>query len=161
MYAIRSYYALDKFDSIPGYTTVPSLELFRKVTREVGCAIIGQTGDLAPADKRIYAVRDVTATVESIPLITASILSKKLAAGLDYLVMDLKCGTGAFMDNIKDARALAESIVSVAGGAGVPTHAIITDMNSVLGRNVGNALEIKEAVEYLKGENVDPRLHEA
>ncbi len=151
---------LDKFDSIPGYTTVPSLELFRKVTREVGCAIIGQTGDLAPADKRIYAVRDVTATVESIPLITASILSKKLAAGLDYLVMDLKCGTGAFMDNIKDARALAESIVSVAGGAGVPTHAIITDMNSVLGRNVGNALEIKEAVEYLKGENVDPRLHE-
>lgn len=151
---------LDKFDSIPGYTTVPSVELFYKVTKEVGCAIIGQTGDLAPADKRIYAVRDVTATVESIPLITASILSKKLSAGLDALVMDLKCGNGAFMSNPEDARTLARTIVDVAAGAGMPTHAILTDMNQVLGRSVGNALEAAEAAAYLKGEYRDPRLHE-
>ncbi len=151
---------LDKFDSIPGYTTVPTLEQFYKVTKEVGCAIIGQTGDLAPADKRVYAVRDVTATVESIPLITASILSKKLSAGLDALVMDLKCGNGAFMDNLDDARKLAGTIVAVAAGAGMPTNAILTNMNQVLGRTVGNAVEVAEAVAYLKGEYREPRLHE-
>ncbi len=150
---------LDKFDSIPGYTTIPSNELFAKTVKEVGCAIIGQTGNLAPADKKIYAIRDVCGTVESVPLITASILSKKLAAGLDCLVMDLKCGNGAFMDNLEDARTLAKSIVNVANGAGTKTNAVLTDMNQVLGRNVGNAVEVSEAVEYLKGENIDPRLH--
>lgn len=150
---------LDKFDSIPGYQTLPDNELFRKTVREVGCAIIGQTGNLAPADKKIYAIRDVCGTVESIPLITASILSKKLAAGLECLVMDLKCGNGAFMDNIEDGRKLAHSIVSVANGAGTKTTAILTDMNQVLGHSAGNAVEVAEAIEYLKGENVDPRLH--
>lgn len=151
---------LDKFDSIPGYRTMPDNDLFRKTVKEIGCAIIGQTGNLAPADKKIYAIRDVCGTVESVELITASILSKKLAAGLDCLVMDLKCGNGAFMDNIEDARRLAHSIVSVANEAGTRTRAILTDMNQVLGRNVGNALEVIEAVEYLKGEKVDARLHQ-
>lgn len=151
---------LDKFDSIPGYQTMPDNDLFRKTVKEVGCAIIGQTGNLAPADKKIYAIRDVCGTVESVELITASILSKKLAAGLDCLVMDLKCGNGAFMDNIEDARRLAHSIVSVANEAETQTSAILTDMNQVLGRNVGNALEVIEAVEYLKGEKVDARLHQ-
>ncbi|MDR1694764.1 MAG: thymidine phosphorylase [Lactobacillaceae bacterium] len=151
---------LDKFDSIPGYNALPDNKLFKKVVKETGCAIIGQTGNLAPADKKIYAIRDVCGTVESIPLITASILSKKLAAGLDCLVMDLKCGNGAFMSSFEDAKALAESIVRVANNAGTKTNAVLTDMNQVLGYNVGNALEVLEAVEYLKGENVDPRLHE-
>ena len=115
---------LDKFDSIPGYQTCPSNELFRKTVKEVGCAIIGQTGNLAPADKKIYAIRDVSGTVESIPLITASVLSKKLAAGLDYLIMDLKCGNGAFMGSLEDAQALAKSIVSVANNAGTGTKAL-------------------------------------
>ncbi len=150
---------LDKFDSIPGYKTMPDNNLFRKTVKEVGCAIIGQTGNLAPADKKIYAIRDICATVESIDLITASILSKKLAAGLQYLVMDLKCGNGAFMASIDDARNLAKSIVRVANLAGTKTTALLTDMNQVLGHNVGNALEMKEAVEFLKGENIDPRLH--
>ena len=150
---------LDKFDSIPGYQTAPSNEIFRKTVREVGCAIIGQTGNLAPADKKIYAIRDVCATVESVELITASILSKKLAAGLNCLVMDLKCGNGAFMDNLDDARRLARSIVTVANGAGTKTSAILTDMNQVLGSSAGNAVEVAEAVAYLKGQNVDSRLH--
>jgi thymidine phosphorylase len=151
---------LDKFDSIPGYTTAPSNDLFHKTVKEVGCAIIGQTGNLAPADKKIYAIRDVCGTVESIDLITASILSKKLAAGLDCLVMDLKCGNGAFMDSLEHAEALASSIVRVANLAGTKTKAVITDMNSVLGHNVGNALEVAEAVQYLKGEQTDARTHE-
>lgn len=151
---------LDKFDSIPGYKTMPDNDLFRRTVKEAGCAVIGQTGNLAPADKKIYAIRDVCGTIESIELITASILSKKLAAGLEYLVMDLKCGNGAFMDNIEDARKLARSIVKVANGAGTKTSALITDMNQVLGRTVGNALEMKEAVDFLKGENVDSRLAE-
>ncbi len=151
---------LDKFDSIPGYQTSPSNNLFRQVVKEVGCAIIGQTGNLAPADKKIYALRDVCATVESIELITASILSKKLAAGLDCLVMDLKCGNGAFMESLEDGRNLARSIVNVANAAGTKTRAVLTDMNQVLGHNVGNALEVSEAVAYLKGENIDPRLHQ-
>ena len=151
---------LDKFDAIPGYQTCPDNDLFRKTVKEVGCAIIGQTGNLAPADKRIYAVRDVSATVESIPLITASILSKKLAAGLDCLIMDLKCGNGAFMGNLEDARELAKSIVNVASRAGTPTVAMITDMNQVLGTTAGNAVEVNEAVNFLKNIHVDNRLHQ-
>lgn len=150
---------LDKFDSIPGYQTMPENALFKQTVREVGCAIIGQTGNLAPADKKIYAIRDVCGTVESVHLITASILSKKLAAGLDCLVMDLKCGNGAFMDNLDSARELARSIVTVANGAGTKTRAVLTDMNQVLGRHVGNALEVIEAVDYLKGNQVNQRLH--
>jgi len=150
---------LDKLDSIPGYSTTPDNVLFRKVVAEAGCAIIGQTGDLAPADKRFYGIRDVTATVESIALITASILSKKLAAGLQGLVMDVKTGTGAFADTMEMATELAESIVAVANGAGLPTSALITDMNQVLGRNVGNALEVAETIDYFKG-NRDDRLHD-
>ena len=151
---------LDKFDSIPGYQTSPTNDLFRQTVKNVGCAIIGQTGNLAPADKKIYAIRDVCSTVESIDLITASILSKKLAAGLDCLVMDLKCGNGAFMDSLERAEELGSSIVRVANTAGTKTNAVITDMNQVLGHNVGNALEVAEAVEYLKGSNIDSRTHE-
>lgn len=149
---------IDKLESIPSYNTNPDKELFKKIVKNIGCAIIGQTADLAPADKKIYAIRDICATVESIPLITASILSKKLAAGLEYLVMDLKCGNGAFMNNPADAKALAESIVKVANSAGTKTSAVLTDMNQVLGKTVGNALEITEAVEYLQNKNVDSRL---
>ncbi|WP_338668896.1 thymidine phosphorylase [Pseudodesulfovibrio methanolicus] len=151
---------LDKFDAIPGYDTAPDLETFARVVREAGCAIIGQTADLAPADRRLYAVRDVTATVESMDLITASILSKKLAAGLQGLVMDVKFGSGAFMEEYGDARALAESIVTVASGAGVPTTALLTDMNEVLGDTVGNAVEVCEAVNFLTGATREPRLAE-
>jgi thymidine phosphorylase len=151
---------LDKLDSIPGYNSTPDRALFQSTVRAVGCAIIGQTGDLAPADGRLYAIRDVTATVESIPLITASILSKKLAAGLDCLVMDVKTGSGAFAVDMEMARELAESIVAVANGAGLRCRALITDMNQVLGRNVGNALEVAEALTFLQNENLDPRLRE-
>jgi thymidine phosphorylase len=151
---------LDKLASISGYDVQPDIATFRRVVREVGCAIIGQTDDLAPADRRLYGVRDVTATVESIPLIVSSILSKKIAAGLDGLVMDVKCGSGAFCDTEAMARDLAESLVAVANQAGLSTTALITDMDRVLGRDVGNALEVMEAVAYLKGENRDPRLHE-
>jgi thymidine phosphorylase len=151
---------LDKMDSIPGYQSQPDVALFRKTVRSAGCAIIGATPDLAPADKIIYAIRDVTATVESLDLITASILSKKLAAGLQGLVMDVKFGTGAFMRRYEDAKALAESIVKVANGAGLPTVGLITDMNQVLGRSAGNAVEVVEAIEYLKGKDIDQRLHE-
>lgn len=151
---------LDKFDAVPGYTTAPTLETFAKVTREVGCAVIGQTADLAPADKRLYAIRDVTATVESIPLITASILSKKLAAGLDGLVMDVKFGSGAFMNRYEDADMLAHSIATVATGAGVPTVSLLTDMNQVLGDSVGNSLEMQEAVNFLTGVSQETRSRE-
>jgi thymidine phosphorylase len=149
---------LDKFDSIPGYQTQPDTAIFRKTVREVGCAIIGQTADLAPADKRLYAIRDVTATVESIPLITASILSKKLAAGLQALVMDVKSGNGAFMATREAARELADSIVRVASGAGVRTTALITDMNQTLGHSAGHATEMQEAVDYLTGKRREARL---
>ncbi|MBU3058267.1 thymidine phosphorylase [Pseudomonas indica] len=151
---------LDKLDSVPGYCTQPDPERLRRVVAEVGCAIIGQTADLAPADKRLYAIRDVTGTVESIDLITASILSKKLAAGLDVLVMDVKVGNGAFMSDPEQARALAESIVAVANGAGVKTRALITDMNQPLARSAGNALEVEEAIALLKGEVRSSRLWE-
>jgi thymidine phosphorylase len=142
---------LDKLDAIPGYVTEPGLDLFRKATRQVGCAIIGQTADLAPADKRLYGIRDVTATVESVPLITASILSKKLAAGLEHLVLDVKCGSGAFMATIGEARALAESLVAVANGAGLKTAALITDMDEPLAPCAGNAVEVAHACEFLLG----------
>lgn len=140
---------LDKFDSIPGYNAYPDQDLFKRLVKRVGCAIIGQTAELAPADQRFYATRDVTATVESIDLITASILSKKLAAGLDVLVMDVKTGNGAFAAEINMARELSQSISQVATGAGVPTRCLITDMNQVLGRNVGNAVEMLECIEFL------------
>src|SRR5690606_7071680 len=149
-----------KFDAIPGYTTSPDNALFRKVVREVGCAIIGQTADLAPADKTLYAIRDVTGTVESIPLITASILSKKLAAGLDALILDVTTGSGAFMPTLEKSRALAESLVTVANGAGLKTGALITDMNEPLASAAGNGLEVRNAVDFLTGAHQDPRLRE-
>ncbi|MEQ9638901.1 MAG: thymidine phosphorylase [Alphaproteobacteria bacterium] len=151
---------LDKLESIPGYDATPGLDRFKEVVGDAGCAIIGQTADLAPADRRLYAIRDVTATVESIPLITASILSKKLAAGLDALVMDVKTGTGAFAASLDMALDLARSIVSVANGAGVNTAALITDMNQVLGATAGNAVEVRETVNYLTGARRDERLHD-
>jgi thymidine phosphorylase len=151
---------LDKMESIPGYRVTPSNDTFRRTVAEAGCAIIGQTGDLAPADRRIYAIRDVTATVESIPLITASILSKKLAAGLDALVLDVKTGNGAFMQAPEDARALAESLVAVANGAGLETTALLTDMNEPLASAAGNAVEVDNAAAFLTGRHRDPRLEE-
>ena len=157
---------VDKLEAIPGYRTMPAPAEFDRIVRTLGCAIIGQTGDLAPADKRFYAVRDISATVESVPLITASILSKKLAEGLQGLVMDVKWGNGAFADTPAMAQELAESIVAVAQGAGMPTRALITDMNQVLGSEVGNALEVQETIAYLTGEGQDgqrgrePRQHE-
>jgi thymidine phosphorylase len=151
---------LDKLDAIPGYVSQPDIGTFRRAVREVGCAIIGQTADLAPADRRLYAVRDVTATVESLDLITASILSKKLAAGLQGLVMDVKFGSGAFMSTVADARALAESLVLVAGGAGLPTTALLTDMNQPLASAAGNALEVAYVIDYMTGRRREPRFHE-
>jgi thymidine phosphorylase len=142
---------LDKLDSIPGYDTAPGRERFAAAVRAAGCAIIGQTGDLAPADKRLYAIRDATGTVESIPLIVASILSKKLAAGLDGLVMDVKVGSGAFLPELEQARELAETIVEVAVGNGLPTVAVLTDMDRVLGRTAGNAVEVRESIDHLTG----------
>jgi thymidine phosphorylase len=151
---------LDKLDSVPGYDTRPELDRLRAVVRDVGCAIVGQTAELAPADRRLYAVRDATGTVESIPLIVASILSKKLAAGLDALVMDVKFGSGAFMAARADAEELARALVDVAGGAGLPTVALLTDMDEVLGTTAGNAVEVREAVGYLTGAHREERLHE-
>lgn len=151
---------LDKIASIPGYDPLPDPSRFKQVVREVGCAIIGQTADLAPADRRLYSIRDITATVESIPLITASILSKKMAAGLEGLVMDVKYGSGAFMQSPDDARALADSIIGTGKAAGLATHAVLTDMNENLGTTAGNALEVTEAVAYLTGEARDARLHD-
>lgn len=151
---------LDKLESIPGYNTQPDNDLFRRTVQEVGCAIIGQTEDLAPADKSLYSVRDVTATIESVPLITASILSKKLAAGLDGLVMDIKTGSGSFAEDIEFAREVAESIIHVAQNSGVKTSALITDMSQPLGKSVGNALEVKEVVDYLTGTAREEHLHE-
>jgi len=148
---------LDKLGSIPGYNATPDVATLHHALQAAGCAIIGQTADLAPADRRLYAIRDVTATVESVPLITASILSKKLAAGLQGLVMDVKVGNGAFADSLDMASTLAESLVQVAGGAGLPTRAWITDMNQVLGHTAGNALEVLEAVAFLKGQATEPR----
>ena len=151
---------LDKLESIPGYNTHPDNALFLRTVKDVGCAVIGQTADLAPADKIFYSVRDVTATIESVPLITASILSKKLAAGLDGLVVDVKTGNGAFADQLDMAEKIANSIFDVSNHFGVKTSALITDMNQPLGRTVGNALEVRETVDYLTGADQDPRLHE-
>jgi len=151
---------LDKFDAIPGYQTQPDNALFRQVVRQAGCAIIGQTADLAPADKALYAIRDVTGTVESIALITASILSKKLAAGLGALILDVKTGSGAFMPTLDRSRELARSLVEVANGAGLKTGALITDMNEPLASAAGNGLEMRNAVNFLTGRHQDPRLKE-
>lgn len=150
---------LDKLASIPGYDAAPDLDRFRTVVAQVGCAIIGQTAELAPADRRLYAIRDVTGTVESLDLITASILAKKLAAGLDGLVMDVKTGSGAFMAGLDAARGLARSIVAVANGAGLATVALITDMDAPLASFAGNGLEIAYAIDHLAGRRREPRFH--
>ena len=133
---------------------------FRKVVREVGCAIVGAGKDIAPADKRLYAIRDLTGTVESVDLITSSILSKKLAAGLEALVLDVKVGSGSFMQDIEDARKLARALVSVARGAGCPTTAILTDMNQSLSSTVGNGMEVASALKILRNEPGEERLLE-
>lgn len=151
---------LDKLDAVPGYVTQPGLDLFRKVVRETGCAIIGQTADLAPADRRLYAIRDVTGTVETIPLLTSSILSKKLAAGLHGLAMDVKFGSGAFLPPLEKARELAAALVSVANGAGLPTTALLTDMDEPLASAAGNGLEVAYALDHLTGRRREPRFHE-
>jgi len=152
---------LDKLDSIPGYVTAPDLDLLRRAVGEAGCAIIGQTPELAPADRRFYALRDATATVESIPLIVGSILSKKLAAGLDALVMDVKAGSGAFMPTRAQSAELARSIVAVARGNGLACEALLTDMDQVLGRTAGNAVEVREALGVLMHPRAaEPRLVE-
>lgn len=151
---------LDKLEAIPGFDIFPNDERFRDIISNVGVAIIGQTNSLAPADKRFYATRDITATVDSIPLITASILGKKLAEGLDALVMDVKVGSGAFMPTYEKSEQLAESIVKVANGAGCKTTALLTDMNEVLASSAGNAVEVREAVQFLTGEYRNPRLYE-
>jgi len=152
---------LDKLDSIPGYATAPDLDVLRRTVAEAGCAIIGQTPELAPADRRFYALRDATATVESIPLIVASILSKKLAAGLDALVMDVKAGSGAFMPTREQSAELARAIVTVARGNGLACEALLTDMDQVLGRTAGNAVEVREALGVLSHPRAaEPRLVE-
>ena len=149
---------LDKFDAIPGYNTSPSIEIFRKVVKDVGCAIIGQTNNLAPADKKLYSIRDAVGAVESIPLITSSILSKKIASGLKSLVLDIKVGNGSFNSTENIAIKLANSLVQVAKGAGLNCKALLTDMNQVLGWNAGHSLEIKESVEYLTNSKKNKRL---
>tara|TARA_B100000029_G_scaffold462267_1_gene494638 strand:- start:1044 stop:2357 length:1314 start_codon:yes stop_codon:yes gene_type:complete len=149
---------LDKFDSIPGYNTKPDVEKFRNVVKQVGCAIIGQTSNLAPADKKLYSIRDTVGTVESIPLITSSILSKKIASGLSSLILDVKIGNGSFNHTKEIGVKLANSLVSVAKGAGLKCEAILTDMNQVLGWNAGHSLEIEECIEYLLNNKKNERL---
>jgi thymidine phosphorylase len=149
---------LDKLESLPGYKVNPTRAALRRSLREVGCAIVGASAKIAPADKRLYAIRDVTATVASVPLITASILSKKLAAGLDALVMDVKVGNGAFCPTLRSARELAQSLVAVAHSAGLRTHALVTDMNQPLGLTAGNALEVQEVLDFFTGHEREPRL---
>ena len=151
---------VDKLEAIPGYSCTQSLSRIQQLLPELGCIIVGQSSELAPADRRLYGIRDVTATVESIPLITASILSKKLSEGLDALVMDVKVGNGAIMATANDAQALAQSIVNTATGAGVATRALITDMNQILGTTAGNALEVVETLDSLTGKYREPRLHQ-
>jgi thymidine phosphorylase len=152
---------LDKMEAIPGVTAQITEEKLRAVVGEIGCAIVGATGRIAPADRRLYAIRDVTGTVESIDLITASILSKKLAAGLEALVLDVKCGSGAFMKTESDARALAEALVTAANGAGCRTAALITDMDEPLCPALGNAVEVALCMEILSGNRAaGPRLHD-
>ena len=151
---------LDKLSSIPGYDIAPDPSTLRAVVRAAGCAIVGQTADLAPAERRLYAVRDVTATHDSLPLITASILSKKLAAGLDALVMDVKVGSGALLPSLEAALELAETLLAVGGAAGLPIVALLTDMSQPLGHDVGNALEVREAIDFLTGRRREPRLYD-
>jgi len=151
---------LDKLESIPGYDTRPAPDRLRAVVEEAGCAVVGQTDALAPADKKLYAIRDATGSVESIPLIVSSILSKKLAAGLQGLVMDVKHGNGAFMAELDDARALARALVDVGTAAGLPTTALLTDMDRVLGVTAGNALEVRESIDVLTDGGGDARLVE-
>ena len=151
---------LDKLESIPGYDTTPEPDAFRQAVATAGTAIVGQTARLAPADRRLYAIRDATGTVESIPLIVASILSKKLAAGLDALVMDVKVGSGAFLPDREQAEELARTIVEVATGNGLPTAALLTDMDRVLGRTAGNAVEVRESIDHLTGAASDERMRE-
>ena len=151
---------LDKLESIPGYNTTPEPDVFRTAVSRAGAAIVGQTARLAPADRRLYAIRDATGTVESIPLIVASILSKKLAAGLDALVMDVKVGSGAFLPDREQADELARAIVEVANGNGLATSALLTDMDRVLGRTAGNAVEVRESIDHLTGAASDERLRE-
>src|SRR5687768_7167628 len=146
---------LDKLESIPGFRTNLSLDELRAAIGKVRCALIGQTSDIAPADRRLYAMRDVTGTVESIPLISASIMSKKIAEGIGALVLDVKTGDGAFMKTLDDARALAHSLVSIGNASGVRTEAVITNMEAPLGTMVGNAMEVVEAIEVLKGHGPD------
>src|ERR1041385_1556964 len=142
---------LDKLEAIPGFRVGLSLDEMKRALRSTGCAMIGQTSEIAPADKKLYALRDVTGTVESIPLISASIMSKKIAEGIDALVLDVKTGSGAFMKTAGDSRALAESLVAIGNASGVRTEALITDMSTVLGRAVGNALEVVECIDVMKG----------
>ena len=149
---------IDKLEAIPGYCARPDAARFRSVVRDVGCAIIGQTDDIAPADRRLYAIRDITATVECIPLITASILSKKLAAGIGGLVMDVKVGSGAFLPTLEGARELASSLVEIAALCGLPLTAALTDMDQPLSRDIGNALETRCAIDCLTGSRRDERL---
>lgn len=149
----------DKLDVIPGFNSGLSIVDFQKTVRNIGCAIIGQTNDFAPADGRIYAVRDVTATVESISLITASILSKKIAAGLQGLVIDVKTGKGAFMRTQQEAEILGQSLQRTASLAGLKLTPVLTDMDAVLGHSAGNSVELIEAIEYLRGDYRDPYLH--
>ena len=151
---------LDKLEAIPGYDVTPESGRLQEIVARVGCAIVGQTARLAPADRRLYAIRDATGTVESIPLIVGSILSKKLAAGLDALVMDVKVGSGAMLPTLDRARELARAIVDVATGNGMPTTALLTDMNQVLGRTAGNAVEVRESIDHLTGATNDERLRE-
>lgn len=151
---------LDKLAAIPGYDTTPGLDALRAAVRDAGCAIVGQTADLTPADRRLYAIRDATATVESIPLVVSSILSKKLAAGLDALVLDVKTGSGALFEERERARELARALLSVAEGAGLPCTALLTDMDTPLGRVAGNALEVREAIDILTGAGPIPRLED-
>ncbi|MBS0855778.1 MULTISPECIES: thymidine phosphorylase [unclassified Tatumella] len=151
---------LDKLEAIPGIDIFPDDQRFRQIIRETGVAIIGQTRSLAPADQRFYATRDITATVDSIPLITASVLAKKLAEGLDALVMDVKVGSGAFMPDYAQSALLASAIVGVANGAGCKTTALLTDMSQVLASSAGNATEVREAVRFLRGDYRHPRLLE-
>jgi len=146
---------VDKLEGIPGFNTALGMDEFFSVVRQTGICIAGQSLSLAPADKKIYALRDATATVESIPLIAASIMSKKIAAGADCILLDVKTGNGAFMKTPEDARALAEAMVAIGKGAGRSTAALITDMSAPLGRNIGNILEIQESIEVLRGGGPD------
>lgn len=149
---------IDKLGAIPGFDPFPTIDTFRRLLTEIGCAMIGQTDEIAPADRRMYAIRDISATADTLDLITPSILSKKLAEGLDALVLDVKFGTGAFMQSREEGIRLAEALVEVANSAGCETVAYVTDMNQPLASAAGNAIEVLNAIQFLTGEHADPRL---